>query len=149
VLGVGSELRGDDAVGTVIAREVQAYTRFKKTKSVKVFLGQTAPENLTGEIKKFKPTHLIIIDAVDFNQRAGVAKIIDTGAELGQSFSTHKMPIRIIRDYLYRAIGCQTIILGIQPRSLDFSLVLTPGLLKRAKIISEEITGALNKAFPK
>jgi len=143
VLGVGSELRGDDAVGTVIAKELKGHIKKKKTRLVKVFLGHTAPENLTGEIKKFEPTHLIIVDAVDFHGKAGAVKVIDTYKEAGSSFSTHKMPVWIIRDYLYRAIGCETIILGIQPQSLEFSFVLSPEVCKTARIVSEEIAEVL------
>ena len=51
VLGIGSLLRADDAAGMLVAEEVEK--RCGKTKGkpeVKVFFGETAPENLTGEI---------------------------------------------------------------------------------------------------
>ena len=145
VLGIGSELSGDDAVGTMIAKELKAaHIKKKKTKSVKVFLGQTAPENLTGEIKKFKPTHLVIIDAVDFEGQAGAVKIIDTDKEMGPSFSTHKMPVHIIKDYLCNSIGCETIIIGIQPQSYDFFCSLSDKIQQSVKKLSIELKDALN-----
>jgi len=146
VLGVGSELRADDAAGMVIVKRLKAYIKGKKQEernSLKVFLGQTAPENLTGEIKKFKPTHLIIIDAVDFHQKAGAIGVVDLQAEAGVSFSTHRIPFQIIKDYLYKSIACETIIIGIQPESVDFSLSLSPKIQKSARIVLEAIIEAL------
>ena len=82
VLGIGSELRADDAAGLLIAKELKTYLKEnKKRNQLKVFLGETAPENLTGQIKKFKPTHLIVIDAVDFNLEAGALRVVDIRTE--------------------------------------------------------------------
>ncbi len=145
ILGIGSELKGDDAVGLAVAQRLKAYIKKKRIKSLKVFLGQTAPENLTGEIKKFKPTHLIIIDAADFHRKAGTAKVIDAHRETGASFSTHRMPIRIIRDYLYQSIGCEIIIIGIQPQSLGFCSALSQKTRESVKMLSAEIIDVLKR----
>ena len=51
VLGVGSELRGDDIAGILAAENLKGKTSDK----LQVLIGGTAPENLTGEIKKLKP----------------------------------------------------------------------------------------------
>lgn len=148
VLGVGSELRADDAAGVVIARNLQAYIKKKKIKTLKAFLGQTAPENLTGEIKRFKPTHLIIVDAVDFHQKAGAIGVVDLRAETGASFSTHRIPFQIIRDYFYKSIACETIVIGIQPQSLDFCVSLSPRVQESARIVLKEIIEALKILYP-
>lgn len=145
ILGIGSELRADDAVGVVIARNLQAHIRKMKTKALKVFLGQTAPENLTGEIKKFNPTHLIIIDAVDFQKKAGSIGIVNDRKEEGVSFSTHRMPFQIIGDYLYKSIACETIIIGIQPQSLEYCGGLSPKIQESVRMASEGIREVLKK----
>jgi hydrogenase 3 maturation protease len=145
VLGVGSELRGDDAAGLVVAKSLATYIKKRKIKSVKVFLGQTSPENLTGQIKKFNPTHLIIIDSADFHQKAGAARIIDTGRERGVSFSTHSLPICIIKDYLYKSIGCETIVIGIQPQSLGFCSALSHKVQKSVEILSAEMADVFKR----
>jgi hydrogenase 3 maturation protease len=149
ILGIGFELRSDDAAGVVIARKLQAYIKKMKIKALKVFLGETAPENLTGEIKKFNPTHLIIIDAIDFQKKAGAISIADSRGEKGVSFSTHRMPIKFIKDYLYKSIACQTIIIGIQPQSLDFCVSLSPKIQKSVRIVLEEIMEVLKILYPK
>ncbi len=150
VLGIGSSLRADDAAGLMIAQELKTRIKNKqKNCSFKVFLGETAPENLTGEIKKFKPTHLIVIDAVDFNLKIGALRVVDLSTEGGASFSTHRVPIGIFRDYLYKSIQCETILIGIQPGSTEFCGKLTSGIQKSiraaAKQIGEVLTNFLKK----
>jgi len=147
VLGIGSELRADDAAGLIIAKELKAYIKDKKKKSLlKVFLGQTAPENLTGQIKKFKPTHLIVIDAVDFHLKTGSLRVVDICTEAGVSFSTHRVPIGIFRDYLYKSIQCETILIGMQPGSTEFCGSLSQGIQGATQAACKEIREAL-KSF--
>ncbi|MCX5699229.1 MAG: hydrogenase 3 maturation endopeptidase HyCI [Candidatus Omnitrophica bacterium] len=147
VLGIGSQLRADDAAGLMIAQELKTYIKNKKKRNLlKIFLGETAPENLTGQIKKFKPTHLIVIDAVDFHQKTGALRVIDICAEAGVSFSTHRVPIGILRNYLYKSIQCETILIGMQPGSTEFCGGLSPGMRESTQEAGKEIREAL-KSF--
>ena len=144
ILGVGSQLRADDAAGLLIAQELKAYIKGKKKRNLlKVFLGETAPENLTGQIKKFKPTHLIIIDAVDFQKEVGALRVINICAEAGVSFSTHRVPIGILRDYLYKSIRCETILIGMQPGSTEFCGCVSERVQESIKSAYKEIREAL------
>jgi hydrogenase 3 maturation protease len=144
ILGIGSLLRADDAVGMIIAQELEASCLGKKKKSrLKVFLGETAPENLTGEIKKFKPTHLIVIDAVDFRAKPGAFGVVDMSAEAGVSFYTHRVPINNFRDYLHKCIACETILIGMQPGSTEFCGKLSRGIRKSASSACREIKEVL------
>ena len=146
VLGIGSPLRADDAAGLMIVQELKTYIKHKKKRNLlKVFLGETAPENLTGQIKKFKPTHLIIIDAVDFHLETGALRVVDIRAEAGVSFSTHRVPVGIFRDYLYKSIHCETILIGMQPGSTEFCGNLSRGLRKSTQAAGKEIREALKK----
>jgi len=147
VLGIGSQLRSDDAAGLIIAKGLKAFIKDKKKKSLlKVFLGETAPENLTGQIKKFKPTHLIVIDAVDFHLKTGALRVVDICEEAGVSFSTHRVPIGILRDYLHKSIGCETILIGMQPGSTEFCGRLSDGMQNSTQAACKEIREAL-KSF--
>jgi hydrogenase 3 maturation protease len=116
VLGVGSELRGDDIAGMVAAEIILK----AGNKKIGVFLGATAPENLTGEIKKFEPSHLFIIDAADTASKPGTISLISPDIVGGISFSTHMMPLKIMVDYMFQSIKCKTMIIGIQPGVLKF-----------------------------
>lgn len=135
ILGVGSELRADDAAGLLVASKLQK--NLKKNRKVKIFLGHTAPENLTGEIKNFKPSHLIIIDSVDINKRPGTIIAVEPDNTNNFSFSTHKLPIKLVADYLALVIACKTIIIGIQPHSLAFSQKVSNQVIQAVEKISQ------------
>lgn len=129
ILGIGSELRGDDAAGILAVRQL------KPQKNFKVFIGETAPENLTGEIKRFKPTDLIIIDSVDTRKIPGTITLFSPQETTGISFCTHNLPIRIMADYLIEALNCKIVIIGIQPKTLVFGNKVSSEVKKAIKSI--------------
>jgi hydrogenase 3 maturation protease len=141
ILAIGSELKTDDSVGMYIADELLKFN-FNKEK-VCIIKGATAPENFTGEIKKFRPEKMLIIDAADTNKTPGEIDIIDANLVQGASFSTHMMPINIFIDYLLQYFDCKILIVGIQPKNLEFGLNITPKIKKSAdklvKLIAEKI----------
>jgi hydrogenase 3 maturation protease len=138
VLGVGSELRGDDIAGILVAQGF-----LKPSKKLKAFIGNTAPENFTGEIKRFNPTHLIIVDSADMvKTKAGTIKLIDSKDISNFSFCTHRLPLKIMADYLIKCINCEIIFLGIQPKTLDFGVSCSGDVKKAVKRVS----GAIKKA---
>ena len=144
VLGVGSGLRGDDAAGILVARELSKHCKTAACRiKFKVFAGDTAPENLTGEIKKFKPTHLILVDSADTGKKAGEIVIIEPKKLHGISFCTHQLPLKIMVDYLIESVGCSILIIGIQPKKLDFGSLPSKEIQKSVKIISDTIKGII------
>ena len=147
VLGIGSELRGDDVAGLLAAQQIEKNTKGKSvTPQVQVFISETAPENLTGEIKKFQPTHLIIIDAAELNKEPGHIEIMEPGTIGGTSFCTHALPLKVIVDYLLKSFKFQAIIIGIQPKTLTFGAKPTKEVVAAAKHIAKVITALFKKA---
>jgi hydrogenase 3 maturation protease len=144
VLGVGSELRGDDIVGLLAAQQIEkTIAKQNISPEVRVFIGETAPENLTGEIKKFQPTHLIIIDAAELNKKPGHIEIMEPETIGGTSFCTHSLPLKVIVDYLLESFKFQAIIIGIQPKTLTFGAQATKEVVAAAKHLAETITKLL------
>jgi len=69
--GIGSELRADDVRVSSSPRQIKNNWRKEKktlTQIQQSLIGATAPENLHGEIKKFKPSHLVIVMPADLAQ---------------------------------------------------------------------------------
>jgi hydrogenase 3 maturation protease len=119
VLGIGSELRSNDAAGVLAAQQIRKNSRKKDLlHPIKIFIGSTAPENLTGEIKKFNPSHLIIIDSADMNAPPGQVTIINPEEVGGISFCTHSLPLKVMIDYLHQSCDCEAIIIGIQSQTV-------------------------------
>jgi hydrogenase 3 maturation protease len=123
VLGVGSDLRADDGVGLRAARRVGETFHGRKRENgaiCRIFLGHTAPENLTGAIRKFRPTHLVVIDAADMALRPGAIRVIDRDDVGGLLSSTHRLPLKLLADYLTASAGCSIVFIGIQPQTIRF-----------------------------
>ncbi len=148
ILGVGSELRSDDAAGILAAQQIKKISQQKKKSApqVKVFIGETAPENLTGEIKRFKPSHLIIIDSADMSTKPGRIKIINPDKIGGTSFCTHSLPIKVMIDYLQQSCpDLKVIVIGIQPQTI----AVGSNVSKKVSQAVEELTATIVNLFKK
>ncbi|MQY67867.1 MAG: hydrogenase maturation peptidase HycI [Hadesarchaea archaeon] len=112
IVGIGSDMRGDDVAGIEVVRRLR-----RKLESSKVLLieGGVTPENFTREIRKFKPTHVLLIDATDFGSKPGDIVLAEPEAIVGQSISTHTLPLSILAGYLQEQTGAKIMLLGIQP----------------------------------
>jgi len=120
VVGIGSDLRGDDIAGLLVLRHLRTALARSRLQTIRLFDGGTAPENLTGEIIRFQPSHILLVDAADLGLQPGAAKLIELEAVAGVSFSTHVLPLSILAEYLKQALPCRIIILGIQPGCTSF-----------------------------
>jgi len=116
VLGVGSELRSDDAAGLHVSRALAQ----RGIPGVHALDGGPAPESCTGEIRRIGPSHLFIVDAADMAEPPGTIRLIDQENITGASFGTHGLPLSVVADYLRNETGCTVAIIGIQPASLGF-----------------------------
>jgi len=168
ILGIGSELRGDDAVGLLVLNNLRhKIFAIKKRRIVcKLFNGGTAPENLTGEIRRFKPGHLIMIDAVELGKRPGTVALVDIKKVESTAFLTHKLPVKLMLDYLAFAslpacpssardttrvsqgmpltaeMSFTTIFIGIQPKSLDFGVPVSKEVSRASRQTADLLLSA-------
>jgi hydrogenase 3 maturation protease len=118
VLGVGSELRSDDAAGMLAAERLER--AFPRRADFLVAKGGSAPENLTGPIAEFGPSHLVVVDCADLGLAPGSVRTMRVAGLGGLSASTHSLPLRIVVDYLVARCRCEVVMVGIQPGRLDF-----------------------------
>ena len=150
ILGIGSEFRGDDVAGMLVAERIEKVTKSQghkgtsKRTAIKVFFGATAPENLTGEIIKFKPTHIIMVDTADIKQKPGTIILLDP-AVLGEgvSFSTHKLPARVMMDYFTKILKCGILLIGIQPKGIIFGKPVSKEVNSSVKEVSSALISAV------
>jgi hydrogenase 3 maturation protease len=113
VVGVGSDLRGDDVAGVLVARRLAAWAARTRSERVLALEGGAAPENFTGEIVRFEPDLVVLVDAAHLGREPGAVEVIAPERVGGLSFSTHMLPVPIFLDYLLRTIGCRTLVIGI------------------------------------
>lgn len=131
VLGVGSELRSDDAVGLRVASAIADL----HLPNVFAIQGGPAPENSTGEIRALAPSHLIIVDAADMRAEPGSVRVLDPDDLTGSSFATHGLPLSVLSRYLRDEIGCRITFIGVQPASVAFGEILSPPAEEAARIL--------------
>jgi len=119
VLGGGSELRGDDFAGVLVARKLAAWAKRARVATLAGFEGYAAPEHLTGAIARFEPDRVLLVDAAHLGTHPGEVRILPLESIAGVSFSTHMLPEPIIHDYLAKSCGCSSVVLGIQPQQTE------------------------------
>jgi hydrogenase 3 maturation protease len=137
VLGVGSDLRSDDAAGMIAARFLER--RRRRNPRVLVVHGGPAPENVTGPIVDFAPSHLVVIDCADMSLRPGSVALVPVDRIDGLSAATHSLPLRLVADYLIKRLSCRAAIIGIQPGSLCFDGRLSRPVLRAARGVARDI----------
>ncbi len=135
ILGIGNEIKGDDSLGPIIAKKSSLL--FDQNENVAVFDGGTVPENYTGLIRKENPTNIILVDAVDMKKEPGYIRIVQKEEIANYNISTHAMPVSFLIKYMETTVDAQIILVGIQPKSMDFA---EPVSKEVEKSIEEVIT---------
>jgi hydrogenase 3 maturation protease len=120
-MGIGSDLRGDDAAGSLIARALLQRTPVTDASPLLTVEGGPAPENHTGKLRTFKPEVVLLIDAADMGEPSGTIRWIALDAIDGMSVSTHSMPLSILAHYITLEFGCNVAVLGIQPEQNEIN----------------------------
>ncbi|KXA99751.1 hypothetical protein AKJ48_01770 [candidate division MSBL1 archaeon SCGC-AAA261O19] len=140
ILGVGSELRGDDAAGVKVVRNLK-----EKLDSPKLLLidAGSVPENFTSKVRNFNPTHIILIDAVDFGEEPGKIAHVNPEDIVGQVTSTHRLPLSILMNYLRERTGAEVILIGIQSAQVKMGSEMTAQVEDGVR----ELVGFLTRKF--
>lgn len=112
----------------LVARAVNAWARRAKVKHVAGYEGCAAPENLTGEIARFKPSHVLLVDAAHLGKEPGTVEVLDPGNISGVSFSTHMLPAPIFMGYLEKTANCRALVVGIEPAQTDVLGPISPSV---------------------
>jgi len=132
-MGIGNELRGDDAIGIYVARN------FRKV-GWKVIVAGQVPEDFTSEIKNLKPDILIMVDAALMNLPPGEIRIVPAEKIPKVAFSTHGMPLSFFMEYIKEYVK-RCLLIGIQPKSMEFGV----GLSEEVKAAGDDLIQILKE----
>jgi len=108
--------KGDDRLGCALARALAR--KLPPGPNLRVVSGGEAPENFTGAIRAFAPSHVVLLDAVDHGLAAGTAFLADEDAIAVNDMTSHHLPLRLLMHFLSASIPCRVILVGVQPFSL-------------------------------
>lgn len=112
LLGVGNDMRGDDAFGPLLARRLRVL-------GMPAIDGGTAPENVTGPIRRAAPEVLIVADAAELGEPAGTLRLLAPFDLADGATSTHDPSLRILHRYLAEEMTFEMRVLAVQPACRD------------------------------
>jgi hydrogenase 3 maturation protease len=112
VLGVGNRMRGDDAVGPLVA-EGLLERGFERA-----FDCGTAPENFVGPVSRLDPSDVLFVDAVDFASSPGEVRLMGGESLAPRTASTHAPGLGPLADLLSAEHRCACWVLAVQPETL-------------------------------
>jgi len=140
ILGIGNPLRGDDGIGPAIVRKL---AKSELPSWVSLYNCEVVPENFVDKVRKFKPTHILMIDSAYLNLRPGEARLVPTSRIKSLVISTHALPLTYLAKYLKKFTRAKIGLLAIQPKSVDFGLGLSPELEKTGESLTKILVEAL------
>lgn len=136
VCGIGNDARGDDALGVLIAKNLKE--RMENPKVCILNCGEM-PESYAGRIVREEPSHVIFIDAVHFDGNPGDLIFADPEGTLGETYSTHKLPLRLLVGYLKQNLRAKFILIGIQPKQIGLFQEMSPEVRKSMEALEEAL----------
>jgi hydrogenase 3 maturation protease len=123
VLGIGNEFGGDDGVGLFVSRALAE--RLGQNPRWLILDAGTAPENLTGALRRFEPALVLMVDAAHMDAPPGSIAWLEWNQLDGFGASTHTLPPSVLAEYLLAQLRCRVVLLGIQVARLGFGLPLS------------------------
>ena len=112
LVGIGHELRGDDAAGVVMARMLGTQPH---SNALQIIEAGTAPVNCCGQLLRWRPDLIVFLDAADMGEEPGAVRWLYWPEVIAGTGSTHNFSLGVLAEYLTREMGCPVSLLGIQP----------------------------------
>jgi len=109
VVGVGSELRGDDAAGLLLAERLEG-----KSRAV-VFVGGDVPENYAVRVADQRPEVVLLLDAAAMDLPTGSVRLLRAEEIPPVPGVTHRPSLEMFAAFVKLDCGAETYLLGIQP----------------------------------
>jgi hydrogenase 3 maturation protease len=144
IFGIGNEMMGDDAAGSLVARELRMmlqecdYGGFAE-----VLVAGTNPENFSGLVRNKKPDLVLFIDAADMGRPVGEIAFLNHKDMHSMMHSTHTMPLSFLGDYLEKITGAKVIALGIQAGQIQLEVPMSRPVAVSVKRISRFLNQAI------
>jgi hydrogenase maturation protease HycI len=156
LLGVGNEFNGDDAVGVLLARAIALRLSAPPAGAISPFAFRPAtllvidaglaPENFTGQLRRYAPDLVILADAAHMGASPGAVRWLDWRATDGLSTSTHTLPPYLLAEYLTAELGCEVALLGIQPADNTPGAPLSSAVSAALQTLVHELSSLLANA---
>ena len=136
LVGVGHPLRGDDAVGSLVA------ARLAERFPGRVIDAGPVPESYFGPLAAVPGRPVVFIDAALIGQQPGSWALAGSDALAAHAPDTHRGSLRLLAELLHEK-KVPTWVLGIAPASLDAGALLSPPVAQTADALVSLLSAAL------
>jgi hydrogenase 3 maturation protease len=151
VLGVGNLDRADDGAGSLCAQRLErllarsprpaGQSGRTKLEVLQALDGGEVPESATGVIRKFRPSHVLIIDAAAGGHAPGNVFFINRKKIPEDDLTTHRIPLSHLVRYLEETVGCRVVLLGIEPRNLEPGKPMSRPVGQAVRAVADTLDG--------
>ncbi len=148
IFGIGNEMMGDDAAGSLAARDLRMMMQgCPLDDRLEIFVAGTNPENFSGLVRQRKPDLVIFIDAADMSRPVGEVAFLDHRDMHSMMHSTHTMPLSFLGSYLEKVAGSRVIALGIQAGRIHLEASMSREVAESVKLIARFLDRSLREKY--
>jgi hydrogenase 3 maturation protease len=134
---MGNEDRADDVAGKLVVDLLRKSCKEEKSGTVHALWGATVPESMSRGIREARPSHVVIVDAVDTGRPSG--DVVFYGIDKIDSVPTaHTTSPALLAQFLGE-LGAQWAVIGIQPGNLCYLGKVTAPVKRSARIVAATI----------
>lgn len=137
LVGLGNWLLGDDAAGCLVARALRGIP------GLDAILAEDIPESYLSAVIQGEPDCVVLVDAIDMAAPAGSVALLEPSDLSLYQPSTHRVPLRLIADFIRRDRAADIVVLAIQPHRLDMETRVSPEVAAAAQLLADMIRHAV------
>jgi len=124
IVGVGNPLRGDDGVGSVVARKLRRAfawvpateaTRDAGVATVAIVDAEEIPESYLDVLEAARPAVVVLVDAAELGCAPGSVTLVEGARLEDHTAYTHRTPLAPVVRYVRERTGATVLLAGIQP----------------------------------
>lgn len=113
ILGIGNRLRGDDAVGSILAE------RLSKKLDIPIIDAGDVPENYLGPIEASGADLVLVLDAADLGASPGDLSLIEMTQLKAMGVSTHTANLSLVFRVIPKVRRPEAVLVAIQPEQTE------------------------------
>jgi hydrogenase 3 maturation protease len=136
ILGIGNDLRTDDGLGPFIVNSLSI-----EDPDIMIENVGSVPEGFARPLAEFGAECVILIDVAAMRKTPGHIELVTKERIGGINISTHSMPLSLLMMYLEQETRGKTILLAVQPKSIEFGEGLSPEI----QVVAEWIISMLER----
>jgi len=144
IIGIGNHEKGDDAAGIYCADRLKNSLGNDLPHHVRIINAGIMPENFTGDIRSFQAKRILIIDAVIAGHAPGTIFTVDPVRIVNEDVSTHRMPLSMLYRFLEESIGCNVLMIGIEPEKVDLDTGISKSVQNSIELIINHLLPILS-----